>query len=801
MQHERNVAEVVVLAKPDRVFHYEIPDSLRAAVVPGVRVRVSFGRRTLTGYVVGTTDRTEVDELKPIAEVLDPEPILSRSILALTRWMADYYLAPWGKVLAAAAPIGSKITAGKRVVATAAGRDIDLDTVRGVGCRRMLEVLRAYHRPVTLARLSREGSSMSSLPALIASGWVQEAGDPDGPSPRVQAYVELNAAPPPVSSRAPRQSAVVAALITRGGRAFVSDLGPGAAAVCRALAARGVVTISLRTLTRDPYLKTPPSTSRHALTPSQRTACSEIVTALDTSRFVPFLLWGVTGSGKTEVYLQMIEAALARGRRCLVLVPEIALTSQIVHQVRGRFADRVAVLHSGLSDGERFDAWCRLRSGKAVIALGTRSALFAPLEKLGLIVVDEEQDGSYKQEDGVRYHARDSAVVLARATGSVVLLGSATPSLESYANALEGRYRLLTLPERVESRPLPVVRLIDRRGGRDPGALFSPPLREAIEERLARKEQVVLLLNRRGYAPIVLCEDCGTAARCTQCCVGLTYHRGLGRLCCHYCGATVRPSERCETCGGHRITWRGVGTEQVEEYLRAEWPRARVARMDRDTTRTRLAHDTLLDAMRRGEADILVGTQMVAKGHDLPNVTLVGIVNADVGLSLPDFRATERVFQLLAQAAGRAGRGERPGEVIIQTRHPSHDAFVFAERHDVAGFYDRELATRRALGYPPFGRLVLLLVTGGDEGRVIRAARQVADAAAPNLPARVVLLGPAPAPFWRLKGRHRWQVIIKGPRGGAVRRVVHETLARVAANRGLPSGVTLDVNVDPYQVV
>jgi primosomal protein N' (replication factor Y) len=476
------------------------------------------------------------------------------------------------------------------------------------------------------------------------------------------------------------------------------------------------------------------------------------------------------------------------------------LTGQIVQQVRCRFGSRVALLHSGLSTRERFEAWTRLRRGEALVALGTRSALFAPLDDPGLIVVDEEQDASYKQEDGVRYHARDSAMVLGRQVGAVVVLGSATPSLESYANATAGRYRLLSLPERVASRPLPAIHLVDLRAEREPDGLLSQPLRAAISVRLARREQVLLLLNRRGYAPVVLCHDCGVSARCVSCSVGLTYHRGRGRLCCHYCGFTAPPPDRCDACGGHRVALHGVGTEQVEEHLRREWPEARVARMDRDTTRTRFAHDAVLGGMRMGETDILVGTQMIAKGHDLPNVTLVGIINADVGLSLPDFRADERVFQLLAQAAGRAGRGALIGEVFLQTRRPTHEAFVFAQRHDVAGFYEQELARRRELGYPPFGRLVIVLITGVTEARVIDAAQRVADAAKDVLPAAVTLLGPAPAPLWRLKGRHRWQVVLKGARNAPIRESARELLARLTT-RGLPAGVTLDFNVDPHHVL
>ncbi|MBI3608329.1 MAG: primosomal protein N' [Nitrospirae bacterium] len=800
-ERDQRFAEVVVPAKPDRVFHYEIPAALRVGVKPGVRVRVSFGRRMLDAYVVGVVDRADVEQVKPIAAVLDPEPILLPAVFALCRWISEYYLAPWGKVLANALPTGLKVSAEKRISLTASGLAVDPATVRGAG-RRLLEALRTHERGIGLSQLAAAAGSLAGLSTLMERGWVEETQRASDPRLRRRAYVELIGPPSPAPrvARAPRQTAVLEALAARGQGAFVAELGPEAAGPCRALASRGLVRISQREVERDPYGAVVVDSTGPTLTPHQRKAVDVLNEAVRTRRFAPYLLWGVTGSGKTEVYLQALAAALAEGRSCLLLVPEIALTGQIVQRVRGRFGRQVAVLHSGLSDAERFEAWTRVRRGEARIALGTRSALFAPLRDLGVIIVDEEQDGSYKQEDGVRYHARDSAMVLGRQTDAVVVLGSATPSLESYANAMSGRYGLLHLPERVESRALPAIRVVDLRAEREQDALLSEALREGITARLSRGEQVLLLLNRRGYAPVVLCHDCGASSRCPQCSVGLTFHRGRGRLCCHYCGFAVRPTDRCEGCGSHRVALHGVGTEQVEERLRREWPTARVARMDRDTTRTRFAHDTLLDGMRRRETDILVGTQMIAKGHDLPNVTLVGIINADVGLSLPDFRATERIFQLLAQAAGRAGRGDLVGEVILQTRRPSHEAFLFAQQHDVAGFYERELARRRELGYPPFGRLVIILIAGADESRVMAAAQRLAEAVKDDLPSGVSLLGPAPAPLWRLKGRHRWQLILKGPRNAAVREATRALLARTK-DLGLPSGVTLDANVDPHHVL
>jgi primosomal protein N' (replication factor Y) len=793
-------AEVVVAAQPDRLFHYRVPPELMGRVQPGQRVRVPFGQRALDGYVVRRVERSEVESTKPLSAVLDDQPVIDPSVLLLTLWIADYYLAPWGRVLSASVPVGLKVTAAKRVIVTEEGRAVDLATVRGEGQRRILEALRTHGKAASLSRLQAMAGALGSLPALMQAGWVAESDAPLLGAPRERLFVALAAGDSDTAraARGKRQQAVLDTLAARGG-AFVSELGSGAAAACRALAARGLVTLSPRTDVSDPYRSAGAGDHTPPLTDHQHRAVEAVTGALDTGRFTPLLLWGVTGSGKTEVYLRAIASVLAHGRDALLLVPEISLTGQLVGRVRGRFGDQVAVLHSGLSNRERLDAWSRIRRGEARIALGTRSALFAPLRDVGLIVVDEEQDASYKQEEGVRYHARDAALVLGRERRAVVVLGSATPSLESYANAMSGRYGLLTLPERVHARPLPIVRAVDLRADAEAGDVFSRTLREAIAERLARGEQILLVLNRRGFAPVVACRDCGATAQCARCSVGLTYHRARGRLCCHYCGTSMIPSERCAECRGHRVTLEGIGTEQVEARLRAEWPQARIARMDRDTTGSKWAHERLLGAMHRGEADVLVGTQMVAKGHDLPNVTLVGIVNADVGLSMPDFRASERVFHLLTQAAGRAGRGERPGEVILQTRRPSHDVVVFAQRHDVAGFYERELARRRELGYPPFGRLIILLVSGTNEAEVIAAAQRLGNEASTALRDGVLLLGPAPAPLWRLKGRHRWQLLLKGPKGPGVRETARALVS--CADKVLPRGVRLDVDVDPQQVL
>ncbi|MDX1578791.1 MAG: primosomal protein N', partial [Gemmatimonadota bacterium] len=520
------------------------------------------------------------------------------------------------------------------------------------------------------------------------------------------------------------------------------------------------------------------------------------------------LLRGVTGSGKTVIYLDLLEGLLARGRGGIVLVPEISLTPQTVERFRARFGESVAVLHSGLSDGERFDAWRALREGRKRIAVGPRSAVFAPVADLGAIILDEEHEGSYKQSDTPRYHARSVAAVRARLEGCLCLLGSATPSLESWRNARTGRYRLFELSERVTGQGLPAVELIDLReeradedagGGNGPGPpIFSERLRAAIVERLERDQQTVLFLNRRGYASFAECTACGYVWSCESCSVSLTFHRRRRRLVCHHCGYQTGPPDRCAACDEAELRFAGVGTEQVERRLGELFPEARIARMDLDTTGTKWAHVEILEAVRRREVDVLLGTQMIAKGLDFPHVTLVGVINADVGLHIPDFRASERTFQLLEQVAGRAGRGTEPGEVLVQTRRPRHFALECAARHDYVGFAERELEERREPGYPPFKRLANLVVSGTDEDRVLERVEEIAEWTRSLVEARDVegvdVIGPAPCPIERLRDRWRWHFLLKADRPDTLGPV----LRFLAERHGQPGGgLRLEVDRDP----
>ncbi|MBW7933547.1 MAG: primosomal protein N', partial [Gemmatimonadaceae bacterium] len=608
-----------------------------------------------------------------------------------------------------------------------------------------------------------------------------------------------------VFKRAPQQRALYELLESLGGqspvRHLVERLGC-AEGVVQGLVKRGVAVVEHEPVDRDPFRsRTAPAPV--AVTPSdaQRAAIAALVGAPPGRTH---LLHGITGSGKTLVYLEFLRHVLqARGQSAIVLVPEIALTPQTVDRFRAVFGDQVAVLHSGLSDGERYDAWRALQRGDKRIAIGARSAVFAPLANLGAIIVDEEHEATYKQGESPRYHAREVAIVRAREAGAVVVLGSATPSLESWANAQAGKYTLLSLPDRVGGGALPPVRVVDLRTEAGPGApaavqalrrILSAPLEQALHERLARREQSLLLLNRRGFANFVTCPD-GHVVACPNCAISLTYHRAPERLVCHYCQHAEPLGETCRECGATQMRQRGVGTQQVERLLTERFPSARVARMDVDTTTGKWAHTEILDRVGRGDVDILLGTQMIAKGLDFPNVTLVGVIDADIGINLPDFRASERTFQLLSQVAGRAGRGPKGGEVFIQTRTPSHHAVTCAVEHDYQRFVAEELPARENPPYPPSLRLANVVISGLDELAVADCAQRAADWISSRIGTvgdAMTLIGPAPCPIERIKGRWRWHLVLKASRAGALTAVARAFLTRFE----LPSSHDLRVTFD-----
>lgn len=727
-----HAAEIAVVAPLDKILSYAIPAALAHEVCIGSRVRVPLGRRQVVGYVMNWVEPGDA-KLKEILEVIDPQPLFHARHATFYLRAARYYVYPPGQAVRTALPAGLSALDGRpAVLHDKLYRVTDRDEKpQGLRQRDVLAFVRAAN-PASLSQLRQQFSAPHAI---------------------LKRLVEL-----------------------------------------------GLLQVEEVERCRDPFADVGVAAHQSVvLNDAQQKAVDHIETALNGGpSFVPFLLHGVTGSGKTEVYLHSIARTLEAGRQSLVLVPEIALTPQLVTRFRSWFQNhdvRLAVLHSGLSDGERYDAWRQVARGDIDVVIGARSAVFAPLPDLGLIVVDEEHDGSYKQSEGFRYNARDLALMRGQMDEAVVLLGSATPVLTTYQRSRDGHLGYLALPGRTAERPLPEVQLVDLSGHEGEGHL-SDPLRVAMAQALAAGEQTLLLLNRRGYAPFLLCHDCGAALRCPNCDITLTYSQVQRSLRCHYCDFHMGPPDSCDRCGGVHLLPEGMGTERLEEEIRGAFPDARVARMDRDTTSRKGAHHRLIEQMSAGEIDILIGTQMIAKGHDFPAVTLVGVLNADTALNLPDFRSAERVYSLLSQVAGRAGRGDRPGRVLIQTYAVDNYALDYVTRHDYQGFAELELSQRQVLAYPPFGYLVNLVLSGNDEARVHAAAVQISVSLTPG-GADAEILGPAPCLLPRLRNKHRVQVLLKARQREPLRRQV-EQLNRIRAQ--LPAGVVLTVDVDPIDM-
>jgi primosomal protein N' (replication factor Y) len=711
--------EVAVALPLAHTLTYRLPPELAAAGAQvGSPVRVPVGRRQVIGYLLGPAGAAPPGRLREIRELLDPIPRFGPELAPLFRWVADYYQYPLGEALSFIIPGGTPAARPRRELWAAPG-----DPAGDV------------RRPARLGVKSR---------ALL--DYLEEAG------------------PTPVQALAARF--------------------PGCRDSLRRLAARGLVELEDRTRLRTLAQDGPPRLEEPALTlvPEQEEALAEINAGIDAEAFKPFLLHGVTASGKTEVYLSAAAHALARGRQVLVLAPEIALTHPVAQAFQRRFGSRVALLHSGRSEAFRVDQWRRIMVGEVDIVVGARSAVFAPLPRLGLVVVDEEHDPSYKQEGGLLYQARDVALYRGKLAGAAVVLVSATPQVTSCYRAREGRYRYLRLDRRVTPQTLPEIRLVDLRTQRGEKGVkvISRPLHAALGEVLSRGEQALLFLNRRGYARAVFCLFCGRVFQCRQCSVALTHHQDQDRLVCHYCGYTEAVPEQCPDCQSSAIKRYGVGTEKVETEVKRLFPTARVARLDRDTAPHSGRALTVLEAFGAGEVDFLVGTQMITKGHHFPQVTLVGVIAADLSLFFPEYHAGERTFQLLSQVAGRAGRGAAKGTVLIQTYQPEHYVFQTVQSQDYDGFFQQELESRRQLGYPPFTRLALVRLSGSNDGAVAREARRLAGALEdlrgrdPDLGSRVRVLGPAPAGLTRLQGRYRWQILIKSYGRGPLLQLIEQ---------------------------
>jgi primosomal protein N' (replication factor Y) (superfamily II helicase) len=794
-------AQVALPLPLPRTFTYAVPEALRGAARPGVRVLVPFAGKERIGWIDRVAEEAAGDpaRIKPLVAVLDAAPSATRPILRLCRWIADYYLAPLGQVLRTALPAGLADASTEHVRLLHDPGDAGLSPLEV----RLVEWLRGNDGVQPVARLRREAGDREWWPVirrLETAGVVEVSTEPARVEPpvRTRRVVRIVRELPTLLSReeafgrAVRQRECYQTLEEMGGRGELAHLAGALGfshAIVRALAAKGLVAVDEEVVPRDPYARIAVEAAPELTpTPAQAAVLEALVRAARTPRPGTFLLRGVTGSGKTLVYIDLLREVVDRqGRTAIVLVPEIALTPQTVGRFKAVFGDRVAVLHSALSDGERYDEWRALRAGDKRIVVGARSAVFAPLPDLGAIVVDEEHEGSYKQGEAPRYHAREVAVVRARMEGALCLLGSATPALESWTNARAGKYTLLELPERVGGQPLPPIRIVDLRAERKRVKATSGPLQEpaplvladvlveAVRERIAREEQTILLLNRRGYSSFVQCRECGLVWHCPHCNVSLTYHRRRARLTCHYCLHEEAAPAVCSACGSGDLGFRGIGTEQVERAVGEHFPSARIARMDVDTTGGKWAHHEILGRVGRREVDVLLGTQMIAKGLDFPNVTLVGVINADVGINLPDFRATERTFQLLTQVAGRAGRGPKGGEVFIQTSIPNHFAIETAMEHDFIAFAERELADRSAPAYPPHARLLNVVVSGVDEKTTQEAAVAAADWMSGLLASRrmreVALVGPAPCPIDRIRERWRWHFLLRSANAAALGKV------------------------------
>jgi primosomal protein N' (replication factor Y) len=796
-------AEVAVPLRVAQTYTYRLPLALRDEAQVGARLLVPFGRKMLTAYIVALHQEIDAGlgldetEIKEAEELLDAEPLITPELLEITRWIADYYAAPWGEVLKAALPAGLNSTVEQLLSVTAEGRDelSRLPARRAATNKARALQLIADEGETTLRALATHfGQTRAQTLArqLEQSGWINithRARTAQARAKRRKAVrlrpLEAHAG---TGARAlsAAQGRIVNALIEAGGEMLFAQLleaTDASVSSVQTLEKRGVVEVFVREVRRDPLAHARlPQTEEFNLTEDQRRALGEIEAALTgEGAYAAFLLHGVTGSGKTEIYIRAMRAALKLDRAAMMLVPEIALTPVFSRRLRAHFGDEVAIFHSSLTTGERYDEWSRIKRGEARVVIGTRSAVFAPISNLGIIVVDEEHEASYRQQESPYYNGRDTAVMRALKERAVVVLGSATPSLESFHNARAGKYRYLQLPNRVANRALASAEIIDMRsvftsaGKQQP---LSPQLLDAIEETHARGEQSIVLLNRRGYSSFVLCRSCGERMQCPQCDVTLTYHQRERSLICHYCDHRRRPPTECPSCKGKYIYFVGEGTEQIEEIIQGRFPTLRIARLDRDTTARRHTYEEAILRFGAGELDMLVGTQMIAKGHDFPNVTLVGVVSVDAGLAMPDFRASERTFQLITQVAGRAGRGTLAGRVMIQTFHPEHYALRHACAQDFDAFFAEEIRYRQTLSYPPFVSLASLLIHGEDLTRVQTTAAEIREALDnANTDRACRILGPAPAPLARLRGEHRFQILLKARNRTRMRAVLDLALA------------------------
>lgn len=816
----KRFAEVAVGLPILKTFTYRVPLACEEQISLGKRVLVPFHRRKVTGYVIGfpapLPNGLDPDRVKEVIDVLDEIPLFDAKMLRFFQWISSYYFYPLGEVIKTGLPPGLTVETCRILRITPEGKNRLAQLPRESKDHRLL-LMCAREGEISLDLLSRR-LKIQNLHSRIFSLknsrlLTEELRLKKG---RIRAKTETFIVFRAENDRegkpllTPRESVILRFIQSRKrvSRRDVEAEFPRVSPYLGHLVKKGFVTLDFEETYRDPFQGEDFGSDKEPnLTLDQEKALSEIERSIAAGGFRPYLLHGITGSGKTEVYLRAIQHVIERGREAIVLVPEISLTPQVISRFKRRFGTGIATLHSGLSPGERYDQWRQILKGEVLIAIGARSAIFAPFKRPGIIIVDEEHETSFKQEEKLKYNARDLAVVRAKMCDALLILGSATPSIESFFNTTQiEKFHYLRLPQRVESRLLPTVEIVDMRSekGNTKHPVFSEKLRDALLINGERGQQSLLFLNRRGFANFILCRDCGWTFHCPNCSVTLTYH-AVGRvLQCHHCGLTTPTPPRCPRCQGYRLQPLGIGTQRVEDQIRRLMPSARIARMDRDTTTRKGAYRKIVRAMESGKIDILIGTQMIVKGHDFPNITLVGIISADTILNFPDFRATERTFQLLTQAAGRAGRGAQAGRVIIQTYNPDQYSIQRAKDHDSLTFYQEEILYREELGYPPFSRLVNLRVSGSSEKVTQEFAKRLGTVGTQIKKKRKIyrdhldLLGPCTAPLARVKGKYRWQLLIKSDRSERLHRFIGELLGKIEKEA---IGVHLEVDVDPISLM
>lgn len=846
MSETRRFAQIVFPIPLDKSFTYKIPPSLQDIVQEGIRVVAPLGKNKQTGYVVSLGATSEIGDCLSLTDALDLWPVFSTELLALARWISDYYITPLGQVLDIMLPPGIDRRSEKvfklkapigeyEIQALKKSKPVQSKILKTLFVHKQL-TLKALIKKVGATNLSKNIDELKKLQIIEEQDIIN---DPEVHI-RFEKFVRLSEAlidePERIESaltaltkKSPKQAELLVYLREWAEERMLSEeavdirqsdllkVKEAPLTALRGLIEKKLVSVIEKEKIRNPYDIQPEKPKKIILNPEQAKAVERVSECLKQNKYKTFLLHGVTGSGKTQVYIESIKIVLEAGKSAIVLVPEISLTPQAVERFKAYFGDRVAVMHSRMSLGERFDSWRKLQSGDFKIVIGARSAVFAPIQNLGLIVVDEEHENTYKQSDSVpKYHARDTAVVRASLNNAVVLLGSATPSMESYHNAQSGKYELVELKKRIDDVPMPEVTIVNMRLEKDIHTegwepVFSKPLREAMQTALRYGQQIILFQNRRGYSNYVECYDCGFIAECPHCSITLTFHSYQFKLRCHYCGYTIAAYRECPTCGNAYILNHGIGTQKVEEQIKDMFGPDTVVRMDLDTTGAKGAHGKILDKFKSGEASILLGTQMVTKGLDFENVTVVGVISADTSLLLPDFRSSERTFQLLTQVAGRAGRKDKLGKVFIQTFNPERSAVVFAQTHDYVSFYKEEIEFRRELMYPPFGRLILIQIKSEDEKKVVEHASLFCDILRGEITrkqwtkSQFDLMGPVVSPVARIRNQFRWQILLKVNRtfdksGAQSRSILGSSLA-LYHEKGRDAKVQIGIEMDPYSLL